>query len=81
MFLIANQNFRNFYYKFREIKKYRDQIIFFIIKDGVHQLRDPLKEYTQEELMLMKTQDKNYIKMRHQIEMNVNGDLLLKIDK
>jgi hypothetical protein len=42
------------------------------MKEGVHELRNASKDYTEDELKLMKTQDKNYIKMRHQIEMKVS---------
>ena len=39
------------------------------LKDGVHSLRNPFKDYTEDELKLMKSQDKNYIKMHYQMEM------------
>jgi U3 small nucleolar RNA-associated protein 11 len=41
-------------------------------KDGSHKLRNPFKEYTEDELKLMKSQDKNYIKFNYQMEMKVN---------
>ena len=42
------------------------------MKDGSHQLRNPFKDYTEDEIKLMKSQDKNYIKMHHQIELKVD---------
>ncbi|CAF0709442.1 unnamed protein product [Brachionus calyciflorus] len=39
------------------------------MKDGSHQLRNPYKDYTEDEIKLMKSQDKNYIKFKHQIEL------------
>ena len=41
------------------------------LQDGVHKLKNPYKNYTDEELRLMKTQDKNYIKMHQQMEFKV----------
>ena len=41
-------------------------------QDGVHKLRNPFVEFTEDELKLMKTQDKNYIKFHQQMESKVN---------
>jgi len=38
------------------------------VKEGTHQLKNTFKEYTDEEIQLMKTQDKNYIKFHGQME-------------
>ena len=35
----------------------------------MHQLRNPFKDYTEDELKLLKSQDKNYIKFRQQMEL------------
>lgn len=37
-------------------------------KDGAHRLRNPNQEFTEDEIRLMKSQDKNYIKMHQQME-------------
>ena len=41
------------------------------IKVGAHRLRNPISEFTEDEIKLMKSQDKNYIKMHQQIELKV----------
>ena len=41
------------------------------LKDGVHKLRKQNEEFTEDEIRLMKTQDKNYIKMHQQMEFKV----------
>ncbi len=46
-------------------------------KDGSHKLRNPFKDYTEDELKLMKSQDKNYIKLNYQMEMKVYTKLIL----
>ncbi len=40
-------------------------------KDGAHRLRNPNQEFTEDEIRLMKSQDKNYIKMHQQMEYKV----------
>ncbi len=39
------------------------------MKDGAHRLRKQNVEYTEDEIKLMKSQDKNYIKMHQQMEL------------
>lgn len=41
------------------------------LKDGVHTLRNPFVEFTEDEIKLMKTQDCNYIKFHQQMEAKV----------
>lgn len=41
------------------------------IKDGAHRLRKQNQEFTEDEIRLMKSQDKNYIKMHQQMEFKV----------
>lgn len=41
-------------------------------KDGVHKLRNPFVDFTEDEIKLMKSQDKNYIKFHQQMELKVN---------
>ena len=42
------------------------------LKDGVHKLRQSAKDYTEDELKLMKSQDKNYIRLHYLMELKVN---------
>ena len=47
------------------------------IKDGAHRLRKQNQEYTEDEIRLMKSQDKNYIKMHQQMEFKVINNFFL----
>jgi hypothetical protein len=41
------------------------------MKGGSHQLKKPNVDFTEDEIKLMKSQDINYIKMHHQMELKV----------
>lgn len=41
------------------------------VKDDIHQLKNKYQEFTEEEIKLMKSQDKNYIRLHQQMERKV----------
>jgi hypothetical protein len=41
------------------------------VKDNIHQLKNKYQEFTDDEIKLMKSQDKNYIRLHQQMERKV----------